>query len=248
MDDFKPIPYIPVGDTTEENPYQSPTAEPEGEGHGMLTRSDQPLNPWFSIWTKPRATMRQILDTDPNRMIWVLASITGIGQVFQNASGSGYTGLRSVMIWLAVSVVTGPIVGIVVLLVSAFLFRHTGNWLGGVGDYVSVRSAVAWSYVPGIWAMVLLVPFYGILGTDLLSAGSWPAGYAGVVAAVVFAVGTAIGIWHMVITLKCVGEAHQFSAWRALGTMIVAGLMIAGLFFGLAITVAIIAAILAGVS
>ncbi len=33
----------------------------------------EPLNPWFSIWVQPRATMRQVLDANPRRMVHRLA-------------------------------------------------------------------------------------------------------------------------------------------------------------------------------
>jgi hypothetical protein len=29
------------------------------------------------------------------------------------------------------------------------------------------------------------------------------------------------GIWIFVISLKCIGEVHRFSAWRALGAIVV---------------------------
>jgi hypothetical protein len=36
---------------------------------------------------------------------------------------------------------------------------------------------------------------------------------------------TLIDFWGFVVTLKCVAEAHRFSAWRALGTLVLIGLM-----------------------
>jgi len=38
---------------------------------------------------------------------------------------------------------------------------------------------------------------------------------------------TLVGLWGFLISLKCIGEAHRFSAWRALGAFVVAGLMVA---------------------
>ena len=55
------------------------------------------LNPWFTIWTRPRATMRSILDTDPKHMVMVLAMLAGFAQALDKAS------LRHVGDWLPVS-------------------------------------------------------------------------------------------------------------------------------------------------
>jgi hypothetical protein len=43
-------------------------------------------------------------------------------------------------------------------------------------------------------------------------------------------------IWAIVISLKCLGQAHKFSAWRALGSVLLAVLVLIGVFvvpFGL---------------
>ncbi|MEM6799590.1 MAG: hypothetical protein AAF589_08750, partial [Planctomycetota bacterium] len=37
-----------------------------------------------------------------------------------------------------------------------------------------------------------------------------------------------IGIWALVILCKCIGEVSRFSAWRGLGTILLAGLLIFG--------------------
>jgi hypothetical protein len=247
VDDSELNPYVPYDKFQEANPYQSPTADPERVGHDMLTRVDEPLNPWFSIWTKPRATTRQILDTDPNRMIWVLASLSGIGQAFQNASNSGIIDMMPLVAVLAICIVLGPIGGIVGLAISAWLWRHSGRWLGGVGEADDVRAAVAWSYVPGIWAMLLWIPLLALFGGDVFSEGFWPAGGMAVVYGVLVAVGVVIMVWQFVVILKCVGEAHQFSAWRAWGAMILAGLAVAGVIlaivFGIMAVVVIVSAI-----
>ena len=45
----------------------------------------QSLNPWFSIWLQPRATMQQILDTDPARLVLMLAIIAGFFEALDQA-------------------------------------------------------------------------------------------------------------------------------------------------------------------
>src|SRR5207249_3368877 len=38
----------------------------------------EPLVPWISIWSRPRATLRRILKTDPRRSVFLLAALGGI--------------------------------------------------------------------------------------------------------------------------------------------------------------------------
>lgn len=37
-----------------------------------------------------------------------------------------------------------------------------------------------------------------------------------------------ISIWWFVVFLKCIGEVHTFSAWKALGASLLAGLVLVG--------------------
>ncbi len=43
----------------------------------------EPLNPWFSIWVQPRATMRQVLDANPRRIVHrlALAAVVVVGML-----------------------------------------------------------------------------------------------------------------------------------------------------------------------
>jgi len=47
----------------------------------MNDSSNRILNPWFSVWTKPRATIQQIVDSNSNRFILLLAAISGVFHV-----------------------------------------------------------------------------------------------------------------------------------------------------------------------
>jgi len=38
------------------------------------------INPWLSIWIKPRATIRWIVNTDPTQQVILLAALGGIAQ------------------------------------------------------------------------------------------------------------------------------------------------------------------------
>jgi hypothetical protein len=52
----------------------------------MESINKQTLNPWVSMWTKPRITIHQIVDTNPERLVLVLAAISGFSHVLDRAS------------------------------------------------------------------------------------------------------------------------------------------------------------------
>jgi hypothetical protein len=109
---------------------------------------------------------------------------------------------------------------------GAFLFEWSGRALGGAGTSQTVRAAVAWSEVPQI---CLAIVFLAIL----LGTGVWQAIVPsmpdpnGASAAGQFTltrgVEAIISIWSFVVFLHCLGQVHRFSAWRALGAVLMPG-------------------------
>lgn len=131
-----------------------------------------------------------------------------------------------------VAAIGGAISGIIGLYFSGWLLGITGRWLGGVADGVRLRAAIAWGGVIFLWGSLLWIPelmrFGGEMFTtemptldadpgaaDLLS---WVAGLR-----------TVIGIWAFIAYLKCIGEVQEFSAWRALGSSLLTGVLVVGI-------------------
>ena len=101
-----------------------------------------------------------------------------------------------------------------------------------------VRTALAWGLVPQIAGLLLWLPRGVLLGQELFRTS--PSTVDGSPPAVAFCgfleMGqTLLGFWAFILCLKCVGEAHQFSAWRAFGAIVLAGVLI-GLPVGLVLS------------
>jgi hypothetical protein len=196
----------------------------------VSSASAEPLVPWISIWTRPRATLRQVLHGDPRRSVFRLAALGGVAGALRLASTSGFGDAHPAPVVLAVCLAGGAVGGILALFVLTSLVGLAGRWLGGQGHLPEVMAALAWSYVPAIWGLALWLPRAALLGEETFQ--SLPAGIDGnPPAALLFGLlqlaQTLICFWGFLITLKCIAEAHRFSAWRALGAFVVVGLMVA---------------------
>ncbi len=190
----------------------------------------EPLVPWISIWTRPRATLRQVLDRDPRRWVFRLAALGGTAGALNFAPTAGFGDTYPAALVLAVVLVGGALGGILGLLVFTILVRVAGRWLGGRGGTREVMAALAWSCVPSIWGLVLWLPRAALLGEETFQ--PQPPGLEGnPAAAILFRLlqlaGALAGIWGFLVTLKCIAEAHEFSSWRALWTYVLMGLMVA---------------------
>jgi Yip1 domain len=189
----------------------------------------EPLSPWVHIWTRPRAVMRQILDGDPRRMVHRLAILGGVA-----AALGANVNLPGMQIPLTAVIVCKLVFGVVGALLGLYLFSAlvlmTGRWLGGRGTFVTVRSALAWSNVPVIWAAILWLPLLVYMGWDAfnINRDAMLTDPIGLMLLVPIGVATAVVVvWRCVILCKIVGEAHGFSAWHSLGAFLIAILLVA---------------------
>jgi hypothetical protein len=190
----------------------------------MANGAGDSITPFLAIWTAPRATIRRIVDTDPTRDVIALAA-TGpaIGALAGQWSKAMQNNANlSVLwpLWVAFSVAIQAALGVLFLFILGAVFKWSGGLLNGVANSVEVRAALAWSQVIGIVAeIVLLIGVLMGIPIPHQTPGTMPqidpAFYK-----ILFVEGI-LGFWGFIVSLKCVGEVHRFSAWRALAAMLI---------------------------
>jgi len=186
----------------------------------------------FTIWIQPRATIRRIVDLDPYQYVGLIAATfgTNVGLFawffYKCAPDSFFTDYPPR--WSVAFGAAGAAIVVIGLYFSGFFFRWAGKILGGVANYAEVRAALAWSWVPLIFAYVLFTPVeYG------LSKGAyawwtskphqplqilrtpWEPFFNVYLGAYVL-IALAVQVWWLMIRAKCLGEVNRFSAWLGL--------------------------------
>ncbi|MDD9825071.1 MAG: YIP1 family protein [Gammaproteobacteria bacterium] len=195
----------------------------------------QALNPWISMWTKPRATIRQIVAADPRRLVLALAAIVGISEGLDASARHLARETLDVAAFYSIALIVagiGAIFSMIGLYISAAFIRWTGVWIGGRASKVSIRAAIAWSFVPIIWVAplsfltVVLFATVGQVSGDGASPllGFSRAFFVGV-AGVAGVTGFVAELWSFVLLLKSLGEVQGFSAWKALGNLMLSALL-----------------------
>ena len=183
------------------------------------------ITSFFTIWTAPRATIRRIVDTDPTRNVIALAAIgpaiSALAGQWSKALGNNANLSVLWPIWVAVSVAIQAALGVLSLFIVGAVLKWSGSLLGGVASRVEVRAAIAWSQVPGIAAEIVLL-IAVLLGVPIPRSAAPgtlpqidPAFYK------VMVVEGVLGFWGFIVWLKCIGEVHRFSAWRALAAILI---------------------------
>ena len=207
---------------------------------------DRGVVPFFTMWTRPRRTMRAILEANPRRFVIPLAVLAGFGDALDRASGQSIGDGNNLPVWAIVLLcaVVGPLGGLLVVYGGGWLLRLAGGWLGGRASNVGARSAVAWSSVPLAWSLLLWPPELALIGREMFTTATptldaypvlWlPFGF-------LILLEVAIGIWAFVVYLKALGEAHGFSAWRSLAATVIAAVLVLVPILAVAVPLAFLA-------
>jgi len=199
--------------------------------------NDQPpleplLNPLFSMWCYPRATIRQILntpsDTSSDMILWTLAALGGIGSVIDKAAIKS-TGEHSWLFVVVAALIGGPAFGIIHLYISSALIHWTGKWINGKASFDEIKIANAWSNIPLIWALILTAVEIYLFGNEMFAQNT-PIIDSSMFLTIAFVIcgilDLIIGIWAYIILIKSIAEAQQFSAWAAIGNLLLYGVVL----------------------
>ena len=203
-------------------------------------------SPYIGICIRPRVTIRTIVDRDPRDRVIELVLVAAVIYAATNAiHGYNYNptaftiankpipvlppGTSHLMsFW---SVVAWPLLAVPLLYINGALLRWSGSLLGGTANAVEVRAAIAW---PSVLTIVLILAAF-VIGF-LASPPSQPQVPQSMNEVLAYwrsmlphmIVSVPLLLWWWIVFLKCLGEVHRFSAWRALGTWLIGCLLLVG--------------------
>ncbi len=187
-------------------------------------------NPWLTVWTQPRATIRGIVESDPTKNVLLLSAIYGIATTINNAMSKNGGDALSMPALIAVFLIGGLIGGLLWNVVWGAIMLWTGRWLGGQATYTETRAALAWGAVPYTVILVLSCGMMIVFGLDLFRSVDIETVPLLPVALIGLGlVQVVLGIWSAVLMIKCLAEVHQYSAWRSFGAMILGGFLVGGI-------------------
>ena len=183
------------------------------------------------ILVRPRAVMREILDQPRDRMVLPLVLLVIL---------SGYAGdldrqeMNRVAQGLEQSwpVVIGILLLVTAILVALFYgFAWLAAFIGrklfeGTATTREVRSALAWGGAPAIWALLYRIPVMTRAEgakIELDQGLRIELGHLGdgcLFALLVGFLELVTMVWTFTVASQTLGEAHRFSGWRGLGTLV----------------------------
>lgn len=203
----------------------------------MENEVNQPASgpsPWCSIWNEPRATIERIIRSNPNKDLWLLASVHGFSSLlfsFQSALLGNRLGLFQIFF---LALLFSPIWGYVAFSAWSFFVSIAGKLFGGIGTYKEIRAAYAWSSVPFVVNCALWVVLSLVFGRELFMNTLETKVLAKVEILLLLGVLVArfiTAIWSLVIYVNALSEVQKFSVLKAIGNLIIAAIVLSALVY-----------------
>lgn len=190
----------------------------------LVTARPEPRNAWVWIWIRPRGVIRAKIDRGSTWGMWGIAYLAGLSRVLQLAMRRNEGRRWSLGEIFGGSAAVAVIVGVGGLWLAAWLLGRIGRSIGGHGSARDLRIALCWASIPKAAWLVSFAVSFAILGDYVFwpRAASLPASPASryLYFANLF-IGLLLLAWSTTIGVLAVGEAHRFSAWRGLVTIVI---------------------------
>ncbi|MDN4607712.1 Yip1 family protein [Sporosarcina highlanderae] len=173
------------------------------------------LNPWTSVWVHPRKTVRYVIENKPNSFILVIAMLAGLVHILDQAMSNDLGDIWGLGTILLVSLIAGPLLGLIGLYVGSGIHYMFSMMFGGTGTFSETRTAYAVSAIILVVGGVIWVPDLLILGQgNFMSDYDFSIGQFAWL--FISTIGNlTVGVWSLVALIAALSEVHRFSVWKA---------------------------------
>lgn len=167
------------------------------------------LNPWLSIWFRPRKTINEVIQRDPNYRIGMLSALYGFPVILNFFKALALNQKFEGILMLILAIVISPIWGYISFSISSWFLFFTGKWIDGKSDYSKIRAALAWSSLPYsfVFSITMFILFFvNFDGHALMN--------------ILLVLRTVTLVWVIVLTVSALSEVQKFSVIKSVFNLI----------------------------
>jgi hypothetical protein len=171
----------------------------------------------WKIWYKPKQTLQYVLRYCPDKYLYIIFILAGVSRAIDRASTQSMGDNQSTIFILIIAIIAGGLFGWISYYFYSWLMKVSGKWMDGKATFDEYRTVVAWSLIPTVSSLVLLVPELMIFGDDLFrSEMSDPTVAKGIIMICFGLLEMSLGIWTLVILVKGVSLIQNFGTGKAI--------------------------------
>lgn len=189
------------------------------------------MNPWFSMWTRPRKTIQAIIEFKPGHRFFFLSAIVGWPAAIQVAQLYSLSETLTLPLILLITIVSAPFLGAIGLVIYTSLVYLMGKIFKGSASFSETRAAVAWSNITGIFSVLCYATLISYFRGGWFSPAwiNMPVDryMAYILFCLFFIQIVSIG-WTIYLLVLSVSQVQRFSVWKSIGTLVLSGIVLLG--------------------
>lgn len=173
------------------------------------------FNPFTSIWTKPRATVRQIIAEQRSGFIFLLLVLSGYASILIGALDTAANESFGILALLIGGLIASPLVAAIGNAIGSLISLLVGKIFKGTATYDEMFRALLAGQIPQMWLIPVMLLWIFFLPSSFFI--NSPTGYSGgdfVLNLLLSVILFIISVWTLVVQSKAIGEAHGLSAWK----------------------------------
>ncbi|SNR86386.1 Yip1 family protein [Hymenobacter mucosus] len=179
------------------------------------------------IWFSPKDTLQYIIQHCPDKYVPLLLCLGGIVRAIDRASLKDMGDKMSTASIIPMAIIGGGLFGWLTYYLYAWLLSVTGKWLNGRASFSILKSVLAWSLVPSLLTLVLLVPQVALFGDELFkSEPAFQSKVYHIIWIILEFAGAGLSLWSVVILVKGISLVQGFTTGRAITNLFMPALVV----------------------
>lgn len=189
-----------------------------------------PGKAFLNIWLQPRATFTALLQYYPMEYVWPLFYLGGVANYIDSAIAGGSGNQYPGFVIFVQALTVGGIGGIIFFNIFSGILCWTGSFLKGAATEEDCKTIVAWSLIPAISSLALLIPNY-IIHSEALFIDGGTANALPFLASLVAEL--ILTVWTIMLLAVGTSVAQKFSTGKGAINILLPGVLVLGIIFGL---------------
>jgi len=181
------------------------------------------------VWIQPRSVLGYINEYRYDTYTITLLALAAIAGSLELAAANSLGEHMTLPFLLVMTGIMGGIVGTIVFYIYAAVMSWTGEWVAGLGSTNSIIRVFAYSLVPIVFVLLLIIAKIAVFGRDLFQEEMTLASYDSETATFYVIASTlevALTVWSLSLTIVGVSQAQRITIGKAALNVLLSGMII----------------------
>lgn len=176
----------------------------------------KPRIAWLDLWLHPQRMIKHTAGKTSTVLMLLLGAAEGIYTAYFLVGERANTSGSSLVNWLLFATAAGAVFGIAYLYLNAAIMAGLGRLLRGRATMSELREAQAWSQVPLLYVLPLILGALGVFGVNSLKQITLEEDLSNPYLLFIALLSSVAGLYSLFLLVRMVGAVQNFGIFRSI--------------------------------